>query len=143
MFTFFCLLCLCGNREYPGRFQNKLVSTSFEWVPKYVLFLECLSMFFLEWTIIDLSSKLSLTCENNKSVHHSIPICGTRDYSGNFRNKSVSFPFNWVHRYILFWAKVKKRRRPFLEGARRRATLWDYPQEHLVVIRNGCKSLSF
>ena len=22
-----CLLCLCGNREYPGSFQNKAVSS--------------------------------------------------------------------------------------------------------------------
>ena len=34
-----CLLCLCGNREYPVNFQNKLVSSSFTWVPKYILFL--------------------------------------------------------------------------------------------------------
>ena len=23
VFTILCLLCLCGNREYPGSFQNK------------------------------------------------------------------------------------------------------------------------
>ena len=23
--TIFCLLCLCGNRKYPGSFQNKAV----------------------------------------------------------------------------------------------------------------------
>ena len=39
VFTILCLLCLCGNREYPGSFQNKLVSSSFKWVPKYILFL--------------------------------------------------------------------------------------------------------
>ena len=27
-----------GNREYPGSFQNKLVSSSFKLVPKYILF---------------------------------------------------------------------------------------------------------
>ena len=39
MFTIFCLLCLCGNREYPDSFQNKSVSSSFKWVPNYILFL--------------------------------------------------------------------------------------------------------
>ena len=29
-FTCLCLLCLCGNREYPGSFQNKLVSSFFK-----------------------------------------------------------------------------------------------------------------
>ena len=33
------LLCLCGNREYSRGFQNKIVSSSFEWVPKHILFL--------------------------------------------------------------------------------------------------------
>ena len=47
---------------------------------------------FLEWTSIDLSSKLSVTCEGNERL--------------------------------------------FLEGARRRATLWNYPQKHLVVIKD-------
>ena len=27
VFAIFCLLYLCGNREYPGSFQNKAVST--------------------------------------------------------------------------------------------------------------------
>ena len=35
-------------------------------------------------------------------------------HPGNFQNKSVSSPFNWVSRYILFLAKLKGRRRPFL-----------------------------
>ena len=37
--TIFCLLCLCANREYPGSFQNKQVSSSFKCVSKYILFL--------------------------------------------------------------------------------------------------------
>ena len=95
---------------------------------------------FLEWKSIDLSSKLSLICGGNvnyyKSVHHPIPTCENREHPGNFQNKSVSSAFNWVSRYILFLAKLKGRGRPFLEGARRGITLWDYPQEHLVVIRD-------
>ena len=29
VFTILCLLYLCGNREYPGSFQNKVVSSKF------------------------------------------------------------------------------------------------------------------
>ena len=53
MFKFLStLLCLHGDREYPGSFQNKLVSSSFEWVPKYILFLAKLKSF-LEWKSIN------------------------------------------------------------------------------------------
>ena len=58
------------------------------------------------------------------------------EHPGDFQNKSVSSLFNSVSRYILFLAKLKRRERPFLEGARRGATLWDYSQEHLFVIRD-------
>ena len=67
---------------------------------------------------------------------YSYSACGNRKHPGNFQNKLVSSPFNWVSRYILFLAKLKRRRRAFFEGARRGITLWDYPQEHLVVIRD-------
>ena len=81
----------------------------------------------LEWKSIDLSSKLSLTCGRNsnyyKSVHQTIPTCENRKHSENVQNKSVSSPFNWVSRYILFLAKLKRKRGPFLEGARRRSIL--------------------
>ena len=53
---------------------------------------------FLEWKIIDLSSKLSLTCGQNvnyyESVNHPIPTFGNRENPGNFQRKSVSSPFN-------------------------------------------------
>ena len=95
---------------------------------------------FLEWKNIDLSYELSLTCGGNvnyyKSVHHPIPTRENREHPGNFQNKSVSSAFNWVSRYILFLTKLKGRARSFLEGSREGATLWDYPQEHLVVIRD-------
>ena len=29
--TILCLLCLCGNREYPGSFRNKSVSSYLKW----------------------------------------------------------------------------------------------------------------
>ena len=71
VFTILCLLCLCGNREYPGSFQNKAVSSSFKRVPS-----EVRTKAFLKWASIDLSSKLSLTYGGNvnyyKSVHHPI-----------------------------------------------------------------------
>ena len=77
----------------------------------------------LEWKSIDLSSKLCLTCGGNnnyyKSVHQPIPTCENREHSESVQNKSISSPFSWVSRYILFLAKLKWRRGPFLEGARR------------------------
>ena len=58
MFKFLStLLSLHGDREYPGSFQNKLVSYSFEWVPKNILFLAKLKGF-LEWKSINLINYL-------------------------------------------------------------------------------------
>ena len=96
---------------------------------------------FLEWTRLDLSSRLSLTHGGNVTIikcssSYSYSACGNREHPGNFQNKSVSSPFSWMSSYILFLAKLKRRGRSFLEGARRGAPLWDYPQEHLVVIRD-------
>ena len=56
MFTFFCLLCLSGNREYFGSFQNKVVSSSFKMnVQVYSLLgqTEERGKAFLEWKSID------------------------------------------------------------------------------------------
>ena len=129
-----------GNRKYPGNFENKLVSSSFKWVPKYIQFLTKLKGRGRPFWCIDLSCKLSFACGGNvnyyKSVHHRIPIRGNREHPGNFQNKSLSSPFSWVSRYILFLAKLKGGGRFFFEEARRRTTLWDYPREHLVVIRD-------
>ena len=71
-----------------------------------------------------------------KRAHHPIPTQGNREHPGNFQNKSVSFPFNWASRYILFLPKLRGRGRLFLRGARRGTALWYYPQEYLVVIRD-------
>ena len=86
---------------------------------------------------IDLSFKLFLTCGGNcnhyESVHHLIPTLpvGIWNTQAIFKtNQKVS------RRYALFWAKVKERGKYFFQGARRGTTLWDYPQEHLVVIRD-------
>ena len=95
----------------------------------------------LEWKIICLFSKLSLTCEGNvnyyKNVHHpNIPTLANREHPGNFQKKSVGSPFNWIFRFILFLAKLKGRGRPFLKDKTKEAILWDCDQAHLVVIRD-------
>ena len=144
-----CLLCLCGNRKYPGIIQNKLISSFLKWVPKYILFLAKLKREgrpFWNGKAQNYPMNYLLHVDGNvnyyKSVHHPIPTRENREYLGNFQNKSVSSAFNWVSRYILFLAKLKRRRRPFLKSARRTITLWDYPPRAL-----GCherwKSLSF
>ena len=87
-----CLLRLCGNREFPVSFQNKLVSSSLKWVPKKILFLAKLKgeerPF---WTGGNQSYKLSLRGGGNvnyyKSIQHPIPTRGNREHSGNFQNK--------------------------------------------------------
>ena len=75
---------------------------------------------FLDWKNI-LILKQTLICGSNvncyKSVHH--PTCGNREYTGNFQNKSVSSPFNWVSRCILFLAKLKRIGRSFFEGCKK------------------------
>ena len=96
---------------------------------------------FLELTSIDLFSKLSITCGGNvnycKSVHHpihTVPV-GIGNTLAIFKTKqktllSVECPGifsswpNWRGEEGLFW------------GCRKGAALWDYHQEHLVVIRD-------
>ena len=89
---------------------------------------------------IDLSYHLPLTYWDNvncyKSVYHPIPTRWNREHPENFQNKSVNSPFNWVSRYILFLANLKEKGTPFWKGAKRGPALPDYPQEHLVVIRD-------
>ena len=94
---------------------------------------------FLEWgKAWSYPLKLSLGGWGNvnyyKSAHHPIPTQGNSEHPGNFQNKSVSSPFNWVFRYILFLPKVKGRGRPFFRGARSGTALWDYHQEYLLVV---------
>ena len=59
----------CGNRGYPGNFQNKLVSSSYKLVPKHILFLAKLKgkgrPFLNGKACIDISFELSLTCGVN------------------------------------------------------------------------------
>ena len=99
----------------------------------------------MEWKSIDVFYKLPLTCGCNvnyyKNVHHPTPTRGNREHPGNSQKKLVSSPFSWMSRCILFLTKLKGKGNPFLKGARRRATLLDQPQEHLIVIRNEKVSL--
>ena len=70
------------------------------------------------------------------SLHHlEVSFLNILEHSGSFQNILVSSLFNWVSRYILFLAKIKGRGRPFLR-VEQGGSLWDYPQEHLVVIRD-------
>ena len=77
VFTILCLLCLCSNREYPGKFENKISN-------------ECpckvRGKTFLKWTrSIDLSSELHLYLYNC--------IRDTATYSSNVNYyKSVDHP---------------------------------------------------
>ena len=79
---------------------------------------------FLEWTSIDFSSKLPLTCGSNvnyfKSVH-SYPFrrysaCGNKEHPGNFQNKLVTLLSIGCPGIYSSWPKcrVKGRGRSFL-----------------------------
>ena len=60
VFGILCLLCLCWNREYPGSVQNKSLSSSFKWLPKYSVPGQAKGKAFLEWASTDLSFKYFL-----------------------------------------------------------------------------------
>ena len=69
------------------------------------------------------------------NVDHPIPTLWEKGTPRQFQYKSLRFPFNWVSSYVPFFAKGKGMERPLFEGARSGVTVWDYPQEHLVVAR--------
>ena len=121
--------CLCGNREYPVSFQNKLVSSSFKWVPKCILFLAKLKgerrsfwngegvtltiikVFIILFLLEEIGNKQAIFKRNQRALI------------------SIKCP-NWRGEKGLF-----------LRGARIGTTLWDYPQEYLC--HKKWKSLSF
>ena len=96
---------------------------------------------FLEWTSIILSSKLSLTCGSNvnyyKSVHHPIPILPDRIWNTKavFKTNQYALLSVECRGMFSFWPKWRGEEGLF-EGCKKVATLWDYPQDHLVVIRD-------
>ena len=121
-----CLLCLYGNRECPGSFQNKLVGKLFFQMSAQEYSApgqtEGRMKTFLEWKSIDLSHELSLTCWGNvnyyKSVHHPISARENRGHPGNYQNKSLSSAFSWVLIfYLLKWNRYFSAcKRKFLES---------------------------
>ena len=100
---------------------------------------------FLEWKSTDLSYKLCLTCGSNvnyyKCVHRSISTRWDREHVGNFQNKSVSSPFNWVQVYALL-GKIELERKVFFRVWKNGGHIFRLPPRAL-----GChkrwKSLSF
>ena len=133
---------MCGNREYRGNFQNKLVSSSFRWVPRYTLFLAKLKgkgRPFWSGKALTNPLKYNLKCGSNvnyhKSVHYPIPTGGNREHTGNFWSKSVS---STIECPGIFSSWPNWRGEEGLFGRRKKVggTLWDYRQEHLVVIRD-------
>ena len=135
VFTSICILYLCGNREYPASFQNKSVGSSFKWLPKYIMFLAKLKgegrrFWSGKAKIYPLNYLLHKKVAGwrgggnvnyHKSTIYSYSSCGNRKKPRNFQKKSVSSHFSSVPSYIIFLAKLKRRKRgrPFLENARR------------------------
>ena len=83
---------------------------------------------------------LSLNCLLLVGVMLTIKKCsssgGNIEHPGNVNNKSLASPFNWASWYIIFSAKLKERERHVLGSGVSGATLLDYPQQDLVVIRD-------
>ena len=91
---------------------------------------------FLEWTTIDLCGD-NVSCY--KSGHHlisTLPV-GIGNTLAIFKTNQQALLSIECPGIFFFAAKLKRRGRSFLKGARRKASLWDYSHEHLVVIRNG------
>ena len=97
---------------------------------------------FLEQKSINLSYKLSLTWGDFLTIIKVFIILlllvGIGNILAIFKiNQQVLLSIDClVSRYILLLSKLKQRRRLFLKGERREATLRDYPQGHLIVIRD-------
>ena len=96
VFIILCLLCLCGEirNTTPWQLSKQISKLFFQMgiqvysVPDQT---EGRREPFLEWTSINLSSKLSLTCGSNvnyyKSAHHPIPALpvGIRNIQATFK----------------------------------------------------------
>ena len=141
MFTILCLLCLYGNREYPGSFRKKAVSSKLlfqmsaqvKWEERkpfwsgqaqiyplnYFLHMEVMC-----WTIIKVFIILFLLYPWEQGT----------PWQFSKQNTKLSFQLSFP-RYILL-PKRKGKERPFLEVCNKGSTLWDYPQKHLVDIRD-------
>ena len=114
---------------------------------------------FLNWKSIDLSSKLSLTCEGNinfyKSFYHPLPTHENREHPGNFQNKSTSSPFSWVPmERKIFFRRCKKWDHimillPRVLGCHKRwknlsfSEIWNNPTSPLFFIRCALQVMEF
>ena len=100
---------------------------------------------FLELKSTDLSYKLSLTCGGNvnyyKCVHRSISTRWDREHVGNFQNKSLSSPFNWVQVYALL-GKLEVERKAFFGAWKNGGHIFRLPPRTLGC-HKGWKGLSF
>ena len=153
-FTIFFLLSLCGNREYPSSFQNKSVSSSFKWVPKYILFLAKLkgerSPFYREQTWIYslnylLHAGVMLTIIKVFIVLF-VLCMWEQGTPWQFSKQINKLSFQLSVQVSFFLANLKRRGRPFLEGARKRGgRIERLPQEHLVALKDEkvCSSVKF
>ena len=119
VFTILCLLRLCRNREYPGKFQNKTLISK----PFFQMIAQEKREGKSFWSrgeaqIYPLHMGIMLTITKVFFILFLL-ACGNWEHPGNFQNKSVNSPFRWVPRYILFLPKLKEKERPFLEGCKK------------------------
>ena len=127
VFTIICLLCLCENWEYPSSFQNKSVSSSFKWVPKYIRLLAKLKgegkpfrsgqahIYLLNY-LLHVGVKLTIIKVFIILFLHSLWKYGLPwQFSKKINNLFFQFGLKV---YSLLVQIEKKRGRPFLEGAR-------------------------
>ena len=93
---------------------------------------------FLKWISIDLSLTFGGNAKYYKSVHHPIPnsACGNKEHPESFQNKLVNSPLIEFSDIFSSCANWRGKKSPFWKGAKKGTTLWDYSQEHLVVIRD-------
>ena len=146
-----CLFCLYGNREYSSSFQSEAVSIKF--------FFQVSTQVKGKWRhfwsgskhssrFIDLSSKLlhmGVILTIMKVLIILFLLCqeeqGTPwQYSKQI--SKISFQLSFRIYTLLAQPNLRGKKDISWKGARRGTTLWDYPQEHLVVIRDK-KSLCF
>ena len=127
------LLCLCGNREDPVSLQNKLVSSSFKWVPKYILFLAKLKG---EGRPFWNEEGVTLTIIKVFIILFLLEVI--RDNLAIFKINQYGF-FQLI---VQLLPKLKGERKAFFERCKKGGhILWDYSQEYFCHKR--WKDLSF
>ena len=134
------------NREYLGSFQNKLVSSSFKWMPKYILFLAKLKgegkLFGMEkhklslWTYILYGGNVNYY----KNVHHPILTRKNREHPVSKLISKLCFQLSFQVYSLL--GQTLGEREAFFDGCKKRSHIVRLPRRAL-----GChkrwKSISF